>query len=94
MSQYLKEWLFDQLVLQQVTPRLADGCERLHGTNWAGLLQQIPITHLIVYHSRTLIPNYCRLLREAGQCGAKVVTRVEMFIGQAYEQYERFTGLP
>ncbi|KAL4564851.1 hypothetical protein LXL04_028924 [Taraxacum kok-saghyz] len=39
-------------------------------------------------------PKITRLLREAGECGAIVVTGVEMFIGQAYEQYERFTGLP
>ncbi|KAJ0768929.1 putative 3-dehydroquinate dehydratase, Shikimate dehydrogenase (NADP(+)) [Helianthus annuus] len=39
-------------------------------------------------------PKITRLLREAGECGALVVTGVEMFIGQAYEQYERFTGLP
>ncbi|KAF3625059.1 hypothetical protein FXO37_31072 [Capsicum annuum] len=39
-------------------------------------------------------PKITRLLREAQENGAKVVTGVEMFIGQAYEQYERFTGLP
>nr|GMD68336.1 bifunctional 3-dehydroquinate dehydratase/shikimate dehydrogenase, chloroplastic-like isoform X2 [Ipomoea batatas] len=39
-------------------------------------------------------PKITRLLREAEECGAKIVTGVEMFIGQAYEQYERFTGLP
>ncbi|KAH6832966.1 dehydroquinate dehydratase [Perilla frutescens var. hirtella] len=39
-------------------------------------------------------PKITRLLREAQETGAKIVTGVEMFIGQAYEQYERFTGLP
>lgn len=39
-------------------------------------------------------PKITRLLREAEECGAKIVTGLEMFIGQAYEQYERFTGLP
>lgn len=39
-------------------------------------------------------PKITRLLREADECGAKIVTGVEMFVGQAYEQYERFTGLP
>ncbi|XP_076930014.1 bifunctional 3-dehydroquinate dehydratase/shikimate dehydrogenase, chloroplastic-like [Bidens hawaiensis] len=39
-------------------------------------------------------PKITRLLREAGECGALIVTGVEMFIGQAYQQYERFTGLP
>ncbi|WJZ86979.1 hypothetical protein VitviT2T_006388 [Vitis vinifera] len=35
-----------------------------------------------------------RLLREAQESGATIVTGLEMFIGQAYEQFERFTGLP
>ncbi|KAL3505797.1 hypothetical protein ACH5RR_031179 [Cinchona calisaya] len=39
-------------------------------------------------------PKITRLLGEAQESGAKIVTGVEMFIGQAYEQYERFTGLP
>ncbi|CAH9146521.1 unnamed protein product [Cuscuta epithymum] len=39
-------------------------------------------------------PKITRLLREAEESGSKIVTGVEMFIGQAYEQYERFTGLP
>ncbi|KAK4486783.1 hypothetical protein RD792_006633, partial [Penstemon davidsonii] len=39
-------------------------------------------------------PKITRLLREAEEMGAKIVTGVDMFIGQAYEQYERFTGLP
>lgn len=39
-------------------------------------------------------PKITRLLREAEESGAIIVTGVEMFIGQAYEQFERFTGLP
>lgn len=39
-------------------------------------------------------PKITRLLREAQEVGTKIVTGLEMFIGQAYEQYERFTGLP
>lgn len=39
-------------------------------------------------------PKITRLLREAQESGVNIVTGVEMFIGQAYEQYERFTGLP
>ncbi|KAL6526524.1 hypothetical protein OROGR_015614 [Orobanche gracilis] len=39
-------------------------------------------------------PRITRLLREADEAGVKTVTGVEMFIGQAYEQYQRFTGLP
>lgn len=40
------------------------------------------------------MPRITRLLREAGECGAKTVSGIEMFIGQAYEQFEKFTGLP
>ncbi|XP_038700634.1 bifunctional 3-dehydroquinate dehydratase/shikimate dehydrogenase, chloroplastic isoform X2 [Tripterygium wilfordii] len=39
-------------------------------------------------------PKVTRLLREAKESGAVTVSGVEMFIGQAYGQYERFTGLP
>ncbi|KAL5555810.1 hypothetical protein UlMin_038046 [Ulmus minor] len=39
-------------------------------------------------------PKMTRLLQEAEESGATVVSGVEMFIGQAYEQFERFTGLP
>ncbi|XP_026429368.1 bifunctional 3-dehydroquinate dehydratase/shikimate dehydrogenase, chloroplastic-like isoform X2 [Papaver somniferum] len=39
-------------------------------------------------------PKMTRLLLEAKESGAAVVTGVDMFIVQAYEQYERFTGLP
>ncbi|KAF9601332.1 hypothetical protein IFM89_018760 [Coptis chinensis] len=39
-------------------------------------------------------PKLTRLLREAEESGAVTVIGLEMFIGQAYEQYERFTGMP
>lgn len=39
-------------------------------------------------------PKITRLLREAGESGAIIVTGLEMFIGQAYDQFEKFTGLP
>lgn len=39
-------------------------------------------------------PKMTRLLREAAEMGAKIVTGVEMLIGQAFAQYENFTGLP
>lgn len=39
-------------------------------------------------------PKITRLLHEAGESGAIVVSGLEMFIGQAYEQFERFTRLP
>ncbi|OVA15093.1 Dehydroquinase class I [Macleaya cordata] len=39
-------------------------------------------------------PKMTRLLLDAEESGATVVTGLEMFIRQAYEQYEKFTGLP
>lgn len=39
-------------------------------------------------------PKMTRLLKEAEESGATIVTGLEMFIGQAYKQYENFTGLP
>ncbi|KAM6590688.1 hypothetical protein CsatA_013293 [Cannabis sativa] len=39
-------------------------------------------------------PRITRLLREAEESGATIVTGLEMFIGQAYDQFEKFTGLP
>lgn len=39
-------------------------------------------------------PKVTRLLREAEECGATIVSGSEMFIGQAFGQFERFTGLP
>jgi hypothetical protein len=37
-------------------------------------------------------PKVTRLLREAEECGVKVVSGVEMFIRQAMGQFEHFTG--
>ncbi|KAK8470702.1 hypothetical protein PHAVU_003G035000 [Phaseolus vulgaris] len=39
-------------------------------------------------------PKITRLLKEAEESGATIVTGLEMFMGQAYGQYENFTGLP
>ncbi|CAL2239355.1 unnamed protein product [Prunus armeniaca] len=39
-------------------------------------------------------PKMTRLLKDAEASGAIVVSGLEMFIGQAYEQFERFTELP
>ncbi|PON52274.1 3-dehydroquinate dehydratase type I [Trema orientale] len=39
-------------------------------------------------------PKITRLLQEAEESGATIVTGLEMFIGQAYGQFEKFTGLP
>ncbi|KAF9607433.1 hypothetical protein IFM89_035571 [Coptis chinensis] len=39
-------------------------------------------------------PKMTRLLLDAEEAGCTVVTGLNMFVIQAYEQYERFTGLP
>jgi hypothetical protein len=39
-------------------------------------------------------PKEMRLLREAAECGATVVSGLEMFIWQAMGQFEHFTGMP
>ncbi|XP_022132958.1 bifunctional 3-dehydroquinate dehydratase/shikimate dehydrogenase, chloroplastic [Momordica charantia] len=54
--------------------------------------------HALKYYSLVFdavyTPRMTRLLREAQECGAAIVPGLEMFIRQAYGQYERFTGLP
>lgn len=35
---------------------------------------------------------YTQLLKDAQHCGCKVVTGLEMFVGQAAKQFEFFTG--
>ncbi|GAB2266264.1 hypothetical protein Dimus_001283 [Dionaea muscipula] len=52
------------------------------------------LNHYSLVFDAVYTPKITRLLREAGECGATVVSGLEMFIGQAYEQFERFTGLP
>ena len=62
-------------------------------------VDETPISkHALKYYSLVFdaiyTPKITRLLREAQESGATIVTGLEMFIGQAYEQFERFTGLP
>lgn len=38
------------------------------------------------------VPMVTKLLQEAKECGCKTVGGVEMFIGQAAQQFELFTG--
>ncbi|XP_027121145.2 bifunctional 3-dehydroquinate dehydratase/shikimate dehydrogenase, chloroplastic isoform X1 [Coffea arabica] len=52
------------------------------------------LKHYALVFDAVYTPKITRLLGEALETGAKIVTGIEMFIGQAYEQYERFTGLP
>ncbi|XP_074269523.1 bifunctional 3-dehydroquinate dehydratase/shikimate dehydrogenase, chloroplastic [Silene latifolia] len=52
------------------------------------------LKHYSLVFDAVYTPKITRLLREAEEAGAIIVNGLEMFIGQAYEQYERFTGLP
>ncbi|XP_030551132.1 bifunctional 3-dehydroquinate dehydratase/shikimate dehydrogenase, chloroplastic isoform X2 [Rhodamnia argentea] len=52
------------------------------------------LKHYSLVFDAVYTPKMTRLLREAEECGATIVSGMEMFIGQAYGQYERFTGLP
>jgi len=62
-------------------------------TEWLLVLQRA-LKHYSLVFDAVYTPKITRLLREAEQSGATIVTGVEMFIGQADEQYKRFTGLP
>lgn len=62
-------------------------------------VEETPISkHALRYYSLVFdavyTPVMTRLLKDAEASGAKIVTGLEMFVGQAYEQYERFTGMP
>ncbi|XP_047338252.1 bifunctional 3-dehydroquinate dehydratase/shikimate dehydrogenase, chloroplastic isoform X2 [Impatiens glandulifera] len=52
------------------------------------------LRHYELVFDAVYTPKITRLLREAEESGARIVNGLEMFIGQAYEQFERFTGLP
>jgi 3-dehydroquinate dehydratase/shikimate dehydrogenase len=55
-------------------------------------LQHALRSYSLVFYA-VYTPKITRLLREAEESGATIVSGLEMFIGQAYEQFERFTGL-
>ncbi|KAK8472512.1 hypothetical protein PHAVU_002G227400 [Phaseolus vulgaris] len=62
-------------------------------------VDQTPISkHALKHYSLVFYavytPKMTRLLKEAEEAGATIVTGFEMFIGQAYGQFENFTGLP
>ncbi|VVA96184.1 unnamed protein product [Arabis nemorensis] len=62
-------------------------------------VEETPISkHALKHHALVFdavyTPRITRLLREAEECGAITVSGSEMFVRQAYEQFEIFTGLP
>jgi len=58
-----------------------------------GFLQHA-LKHYSLVFDAVYTPKMTRLLKEAEEAGATIVTGFEMFIGQAYGQFENFTGLP
>ncbi|CAH8356704.1 unnamed protein product [Eruca vesicaria subsp. sativa] len=52
------------------------------------------LKHYALVFDAVYTPRNTRLLREAEECGATTVSGAEMFVRQAYEQFEIFTGLP
>ncbi|KAL1211835.1 Bifunctional 3-dehydroquinate dehydratase/shikimate dehydrogenase [Cardamine amara subsp. amara] len=52
------------------------------------------LKHYTLVFDAVYTPRITRLLREAEECGAITVSGSEMFVRQAYEQFEIFTGLP
>ncbi|KAF3547761.1 hypothetical protein DY000_02003717 [Brassica cretica] len=52
------------------------------------------LKHYALVFDAVYTPRITRLLREAEECGAITVLGSEMFVRQAYEQFEIFTGLP
>uniref|UniRef100_A0A0D3B9Z2 shikimate dehydrogenase (NADP(+)) n=2 Tax=Brassica oleracea var. oleracea TaxID=109376 RepID=A0A0D3B9Z2_BRAOL len=52
------------------------------------------LKHYSLVFDAVYTPRITRLLREAEECGAITVSGSEMFVRQAYEQFEIFTGLP
>ncbi|RYR65751.1 hypothetical protein Ahy_A03g011677 isoform C [Arachis hypogaea] len=62
-------------------------------------VDETPVSkHALKYYSLVFdavyTPKMTRLLTEAEESGATVVTGLEMFLGQAYGQFEKYTGMP
>lgn len=55
---------------------------------------QHALKHYSIVFDAVYTPKMTRLLKEAEEAGVTIVTGFEMFIGQAYGQFENFTGLP
>jgi hypothetical protein len=57
------------------------------------MLQQAFKSYAVVFDA-VYTPKGTRLLCEAAECGATVVSGLGMFIRQAMGQFEHFTGMP
>ncbi|KAK6267950.1 hypothetical protein QUC31_012110, partial [Theobroma cacao] len=52
------------------------------------------LKHYSLVFDAVYTPKLTRLLREAQESGATIVYGTQMFINQAFVQFEMFTGLP
>lgn len=57
-------------------------------------ISQNGLKNYAVVFDAIYIPRVTRLLREATESGATVVSGIEMFVRQAIGQFKFFTGLP
>ncbi|KAK6263992.1 hypothetical protein SCA6_019426 [Theobroma cacao] len=62
-------------------------------------IDETPVSKEALKHSSLVFdavytPKLTRLLREAQESGATIVYGTQMFINQAFVQFEMFTGLP
>lgn len=55
---------------------------------------QEALKHYSLVFDAVYTPKLTRLLRESQEAGAAIVYGTEMFINQAFVQFENFTGLP
>lgn len=55
---------------------------------------QEALKHYSLVFDAIYTPKMTRLLTEAQESGATIVYGTEMFINQAFVQFERFTGFP
>ncbi|OMO55299.1 Dehydroquinase class I [Corchorus olitorius] len=57
-------------------------------------ISKVALKHYSLVFDAVYTPKLTRLLREAHESGAIIVYGTEMFINQAFLQFEMFTGLP
>ena len=58
------------------------------------ILMQNALKHYSLVFDAIKAPRFTKLFREAQRSGAMIVYGTEMFINQAFNQFEKFTGLP
>ena len=64
------------------------------GLSYLTLSLQEALKHYALVFDAIYTPKLTTLLREAQEAGSTIVYGTEMFINQAFVQFERFTGLP